>query len=187
MRPDPQGFGPPWPSLPATSGSQPGRTEVTSAQRKGPVHTQTGEPAAEDSKVPALLQMEVITPLPTSPFPSAAQISPEAASASSSSWVRGPCAAQGPLWRTAPLCFSNMPILLKRAWSPSITEAGLAGPRQMEGLFPRPPAGSPESSLKRQRGWCSLQEVQGDALSPGWGSRGLTGRYQQDLRSQQNP
>lgn len=49
----------------------------------GPVHTQTGEPAMEDSKVHLpFLQMEGISPLPTCPGPFRAQASPEAASLS---------------------------------------------------------------------------------------------------------
>ncbi|XP_068843585.1 band 4.1-like protein 1 [Capricornis sumatraensis] len=85
MRPDPQVFALPWAIPPGDVGkpARPDRGNFLPKER-GPVHTQTREPAAEDSKVPAFLQMEVITPLPTSPFPSAAQISPEAASASSS-------------------------------------------------------------------------------------------------------
>lgn len=85
MRPDPQVFALPWAIPPGDIGkpARPDRGNFLPKER-GPVHTQTGEPAAEDSKVPAFLQMEVITPLPTSPLPSAAQTSPEAASASSS-------------------------------------------------------------------------------------------------------
>lgn len=85
MRPDPQVFALPWAIPPGDVGkpARPDRGNFLPKER-GPVHTQTGEPAAEDSKVPAFLQMEVITPLPTSPLPSAAQTSPEAASASSS-------------------------------------------------------------------------------------------------------
>ncbi|XP_045050877.2 band 4.1-like protein 1 isoform X3 [Desmodus rotundus] len=47
---------------------------------RGPVHTQTGEAVMEDSKVHMpFLQMEVISPLPTSPGPFQAQAPPEEA------------------------------------------------------------------------------------------------------------
>ncbi|XP_045688661.1 band 4.1-like protein 1 isoform X2 [Phyllostomus hastatus] len=50
---------------------------------RGPVHIQTGEPVMEDSKVHVpFLQMEVISPLPTSPGPFQAQAPPEEASPS---------------------------------------------------------------------------------------------------------
>ncbi|XP_035865672.1 band 4.1-like protein 1 isoform X2 [Phyllostomus discolor] len=50
---------------------------------RGPVHIQTGEPVMEDSRVHVpFLQMEVISPLPTSPGPFQAQAPPEEASPS---------------------------------------------------------------------------------------------------------
>lgn len=85
MHPDAQVFALPW-AIPPDDVGKPARPDRGNflPEERGPVHTQTGESEAEDSKVPAFLQMEVITPLPTSPLPSAAQISPEAASPSSS-------------------------------------------------------------------------------------------------------
>ncbi|XP_061293434.1 band 4.1-like protein 1 isoform X1 [Bos javanicus] len=85
MHPDAQVFALPW-AIPPGDVGKPARPDRGNflPEERGPVHTQTGESEAEDSKVPAFLQMEVITPLPTSPLPSAAQISPEAASPSSS-------------------------------------------------------------------------------------------------------
>ncbi|XP_077729101.1 band 4.1-like protein 1 isoform X2 [Canis aureus] len=46
-------------------------------QDRGLVHIQTGEPAMEDRKASAFLQMEVIAPLPASPGPFQAQAAPE--------------------------------------------------------------------------------------------------------------
>ncbi|KAF4023603.1 hypothetical protein G4228_015141 [Cervus hanglu yarkandensis] len=85
VRPDPRVFALPW-AIPPGDVGKPARPDRGNflPEERGPVHTQIGEPAAEDSKVAAFLQMEVITPLPISPLPSAAQISPEAASPSSS-------------------------------------------------------------------------------------------------------
>ena len=82
---DPQVFALPW-AIPPGNVGKPARPDKGNflPEERGRVHTQIGEPAAEDSKVAAFLQMEVITPFPTSPLPSAAQISPEAASPSSS-------------------------------------------------------------------------------------------------------
>ncbi|XP_060472917.1 band 4.1-like protein 1 isoform X2 [Panthera onca] len=51
-------------------------------QDRGLVHTQTGDPATEDSKASAFLQMEVITPIPAFPGPFQAQAAPEETSPS---------------------------------------------------------------------------------------------------------
>lgn len=142
MRPDPQGFAlrghPPDVGKPA----RPDRGNFLPKER-GPVHTQTGEPAAEDSKVPAFLQMEVITPLPTSPFSICwlRFLQRRSCLSSSPHDLGTPCAAQGPLWRTAPVFLR--PCILQRGLEPE-HRVEVAGTRQMEGAEPPSPAGSPE-------------------------------------------
>ncbi|XP_072800265.1 band 4.1-like protein 1 isoform X7 [Vicugna pacos] len=81
MRPDPQACALPWaiPPNDVRKPVKPDRGNFLSKER-GPVHPQAVEPAMEDSKAPAFLQMEVITPLPAPPCPFAAQTSPEEAS-----------------------------------------------------------------------------------------------------------
>uniref|UniRef100_F1S485 Protein 4.1 n=1 Tax=Sus scrofa TaxID=9823 RepID=F1S485_PIG len=81
-------------------------------KERGPVHTQMGEPAVEDSKTPVFLQMEAITPLQTSPRPFSAQSSPEEASPSSP-----PHGSGEPLQLRDPFG-EESPLLLKHAHPP---------------------------------------------------------------------
>ncbi|XP_047600311.1 band 4.1-like protein 1 isoform X2 [Lutra lutra] len=61
--------------------AKPGRGNFP-PQDRGRVHIQTGEPAAEDRKTSAFLQMEVLVPLPASPGPFQVQAAPEETSPS---------------------------------------------------------------------------------------------------------
>ncbi|XP_073649055.1 band 4.1-like protein 1 isoform X14 [Tursiops truncatus] len=91
MRPDSQVCVLPW-AIPPSDVRKPAKPDRGNflPRERGPVHTQTGEPVTEDSKAPAFLQMEeVITPLPTSPRPFAAQTSPEEASSSPAPYGSG--------------------------------------------------------------------------------------------------
>ncbi|XP_067564110.1 band 4.1-like protein 1 isoform X10 [Pseudorca crassidens] len=91
MRPDSQACVLPW-AIPPSDVRKPAKPDRGNflPRERGPVHTQTGEPVTEDSKAPAFLQMEeVITPLPTSPRPFAAQTSPEEASSSPAPYGSG--------------------------------------------------------------------------------------------------
>ncbi|XP_022448226.1 band 4.1-like protein 1 isoform X6 [Delphinapterus leucas] len=91
VRPDRQACVLPW-AIPPSDVRKPAKPDRGNflPRERGPVHTQTGEPVTEDSKAPAFLQMEeVITPLPTSPRPFAAQTSPEEASSSPAPYGSG--------------------------------------------------------------------------------------------------
>ncbi|XP_012583685.1 PREDICTED: band 4.1-like protein 1 isoform X3 [Condylura cristata] len=78
-------------------------------QERGPVHMQTGDPALEDSKTSAFLQMEFITPLPTSSAPFTLQVAPEDASPSPA-----PCGSGEPLQLGEPIR-GKSPVFLKHA------------------------------------------------------------------------
>ncbi|XP_049555283.1 band 4.1-like protein 1 isoform X9 [Orcinus orca] len=91
VRPDRQACVLPW-AIPPSDVRKPAKPDRGNflPRERGPVHTQTGEPVTEDSKAPAFLQMEeVVTPLPTSPRPFAAQTSPEEASSSPAPYGSG--------------------------------------------------------------------------------------------------